>query len=296
MDDPLASGAADLGEGFAHERLRVLPRTVVDEALRSPVTRRAVATDVGWFPTASGHRRTRPHGAEELIVLLCTAGSGWVEYGGARARLTAGAAALIPPRTAHAYGASDGDPWTIWWCHVQGSDVGDFTRAVAQGSTPEVIRLRSLDRTVALFGELLASVERGQTPAHVLASSGAAWHLLAQLAADRVLPASGTPLERAMRHLEERIDATVRVAELAAIVGLSPSHLTTQFRRATGGGVIEYHSALKLARARQLLDTTEAPIAEVARAVGYDDPLYFSRRFRAAHHLSPSEYRARPKG
>jgi len=296
MDDPLESSPADHGEGFAHERLRVLPRPVVEEALRSPVTRRAVVTDVGWFPTASGHRRTRPHGADELIVLLCTGGSGWVEYAGARVRLTAGACVLIPPRTPHAYAASDDQPWTIWWCHVRGSDVADFTRAVAQAGTPEVIRLRSLDRTVALFGELLASVERGQTPAHVLASSGAAWHLLAQLAADRVLPASGTPLERAMRHLEERLDATVRVAELAAIVGLSPSHLTTQFRRATGGGVTEYHSSLKLARARQLLDTTTQPIADVAHAVGYDDPLYFSRRFRAAHGMSPSTYRARPKG
>lgn len=296
MDDPLEVTSADRGEGFAHERLRVLPRPLVDEALRSPVTRRAVVTDAGYFPAASGHRRTRPSGAEELIVMLCTGGSGWVEHAGTRVRLTAGAAALIPPRTPHAYAASDDDPWTIWWCHVRGSDVGDFTREVAPAGTPEVIRLRSLDRTVALFDELLASVERGQTPAHVLASSGAVWHLLAQLAADRALPARGTPLERAMRHLEERIDATVRVAELAAMVGLSPSHLTTQFRRATGGGVTEYHSNLKLARARQLLDTSTASIGEVARAVGYDDPLYFSRRFRTAHGLSPSAYRAHRKG
>lgn len=296
MDDPLELMPGDQGEGFAHERLRVLPGPVVEEALRSPVTRRAVVTDAGYFPTASGHRRTRPQGTEELIVLLCTGGSGWVEYAGARVRLTAASCVLIPPRTPHVYAASDDDPWTIWWCHVRGSDVADFTRAVAPTGTPEVIRLRSIDRTVALFDELLASVERGQTPAHVLASSGAVWHLLAQLAADRALPARGTPLERAMRHLEERVDGTVRVGELAAMVGLSPSHLTAQFRRATGGGVVEHHTALKMTRARHLLDTTSAPIAEIAREVGYDDPLYFSRRFRAAHGMPPTTYRAEHKG
>jgi transcriptional regulator GlxA family with amidase domain len=51
-----------------------------------------------------------------------------------------------------------------------------------------------------------------------------------------------------------------------------------------------------MARARTLLDTTAMPIAEVASAVGYTDPLYFSRHFRRIHGVNPSGYRAQRKG
>jgi AraC family transcriptional regulator of arabinose operon len=53
---------------------------------------------------------------------------------------------------------------------------------------------------------------------------------------------------------------------------------------------------LRMTRARGLLDRTTLTIAEIARAVGYDDPLYFSRHFRDRHGVSPREYRAIHKG
>jgi AraC family transcriptional regulator, arabinose operon regulatory protein len=45
-----------------------------------------------------------------------------------------------------------------------------------------------------------------------------------------------------------------------------------------------------------LLDTTGLSVKEVAARVGYDDPLYFSRRFHAEHGTSPSAYRLVRKG
>jgi AraC-like DNA-binding protein len=117
-----------------------------------------------------------------------------------------------------------------------------------------------------------------------------------QLAVDRLLPEEGTPLERAMRYLEERIDGRVQVPELAAMVGVSSSHLAALFRDATGGGVLAHHISLKMARARHLLDTTALPVAEVGRQVGMDDPFYFSRQFGRVHGMSPSQYRSTRKG
>lgn len=96
-----------------------------------------------------------------------------------------------------------------------------------------------------------------------------------------------------MAFLADRLDGTVKVPELAALVGVSPSHLSALFRRATGGGVLAHHTALRMARARQLLDGTDALVGEVAREVGYDDAFYFSRHFRRHHGMSPSDYRAR---
>lgn len=158
------------------------------------------------------------------------------------------------------------------------------------------LSLRAVDRITALLDEILTSLAHGSTPAHLIATAGMAWRLLTQLAVDRALPDDGTPLQRALRYLEERVDGRVHVAELAATVGVSASHLSALFREATGGGVTAHHISLKMARARHLLDTTDQGIAEIARQVGMLDPLYFSRQFSRVHDMSPTRYRAISKG
>ena len=45
--------------------------------------------------------------------------------------------------------------------------------------------------------------------------------------------------------------------------------------------------------AARLLEMTPDPVAEIARRVGFADPLYFAPRFRALRGLSPQAHRAR---
>ncbi|MDT3316466.1 helix-turn-helix domain-containing protein [Microbacterium sp. KSW4-11] len=283
-------------DGFEHQRLSVVPRPLVEAALSRPVTRRIVVTDAGYFPRASEHGRHRPAGAAETIVIVCVAGSGWVETDGQRMRVGTATAIVLPGGIPHSYGADRDDPWTIWWCHVRGTDVGDLLEAAGVTAERVTLSLRGVERVTALLDEISTSLARDTTPARLIAASGMAWRLFTQLAVDRLLPEHGTPLERALRYLEERVDGNVHVGELAAMVGVSPSHLAALFRDATGGGVIAHHLALKMARARHLLDTTDLPVAEVGRRVGIDDPFYFSRRFRLTHGVAPSAYREQRKG
>lgn len=283
-------------DGFDHQRLEVVPRPLVEAALARGVTRRILVTDAGYFPRADHHGRHRLAGAPETIVIVCVGGSGWLESDGVLTRVGPGGAVVIPGGTPHSYGASEADPWTIWWAHVRGTDVAELVEASGIRPGNLVLSLRSIDRITSLLDEIVTSLERDMTPARLVATSGMAWRLLTQLAVDRLLPEDGTPLERAMRYLQERVDGHVQVAELAALVGISPSHLAALFRQATGGGVLAHHLSLKMARARRLLDTTDLTVAEIARQVGMDDPFYFSRQFRKIHGASPTAYRDTRKG
>ena len=48
-----------------------------------------------------------------------------------------------------------------------------------------------------------------------------------------------------------------------------------------------------LARASELLVTTDMPVSEIAQSVGYADPFYFSRQFRSVRGCSPTRFRER---
>ena len=69
---------------------------------------------------------------------------------------------------------------------------------------------------------------------------------------------------------------------------VSYTHL---FHQRTGFSPLEYLTRLRLNHASQLMAETALSIAEIARAVGYEDPLYFSRLFRRKMGVSPTEFR-----
>jgi AraC-like DNA-binding protein len=89
--------------------------------------------------------------------------------------------------------------------------------------------------------------------------------------------------------LTERACTADPIDDLARAAGGSASHLRARFRAHFGTRPVAYRTALRLARARELLATTAMNVSAVARATGFDDPLYFSRAFRRRFGISPRE-------
>jgi len=80
------------------------------------------------------------------------------------------------------------------------------------------------------------------------------------------------------------------------MASLSSSRFAAAFKRQMGYPALDFFLRLKMQYAAELLDTTTLSVKEIADELGYEDPLYFSRRFRRIHSLSPAQYRATKKG
>ena len=291
-------GAMPRMRGFAGERISVLARPLMREALGLPVTSRLLVTDCGYFPTAADHQRSRTEGSPQAIVIVCADGAGWCRLPSGRYDMEAGQALVIPAGAPHSYGADGDRPWTIWWLHLGGADIADLVGAVLADGAGPVVRVGDLYQAVSLVEDVLGRMERDDSVRSRQAAAGSAWHLLALLASDRAgAPASRTDaIQQAQQYLREHLATRISVAELAALAQLSPSHFAALFRRATGTGILQYQTRLRMSRARELLDTTDQAIAEIARTLGYADPFYFSRQFRSVHGISPTGYRFQHKG
>ncbi|WP_082571301.1 helix-turn-helix transcriptional regulator [Agromyces sp. Root1464] len=88
-------------------------------------------------------------------------------------------------------------------------------------------------------------------------------------------------------HLSHHVSTT----ELAERLGVSASTLARRFKTETGLTVAAYTAHARAERAARLLATTSQSVREIALFVGYDDPNYFVKVFRAAHGMTPSAYR-----
>jgi AraC-like DNA-binding protein len=102
-------------------------------------------------------------------------------------------------------------------------------------------------------------------------------------------------IEQSISYMLQHVNQPLQVAALAAAVNVSPSHYSALFKRWTGSPPIDYFIRLRMRHACQLFDSTSLNVKEVAGALGYDDPFYFSRTFKAINQIAPSEYRMMTK-
>lgn len=86
-------------------------------------------------------------------------------------------------------------------------------------------------------------------------------------------------------------EATTRA--MAAKAGLEERTFLRRFRKATGLRPTEYCQHLRVGKARELLEATRQPVAQIAWDVGYEDPGSFRKVFIKATGLTPGDYRRR---
>jgi transcriptional regulator GlxA family with amidase domain len=93
------------------------------------------------------------------------------------------------------------------------------------------------------------------------------------------------------QHLDAHLAEPLHIAKLASQFGLSSRTLTRRFTIATGASPQPYLQQLRIRHATRLLETTNNPIEEIRRSVGYHDPAAFRRAFKHHTGLNPSQYR-----
>ncbi len=83
----------------------------------------------------------------------------------------------------------------------------------------------------------------------------------------------------------------VTVAALARVAGMSERGFIRHFGRRAGTSPLRWVIAQRIAASLPLLETTAAPIEEIAAAVGFESPVTFRHHFGRSMRTSPSAYR-----
>lgn len=107
--------------------------------------------------------------------------------------------------------------------------------------------------------------------------------------------AAGLPhdkrVSRAAEYVLNNYDQKFTLESVARTSGLSANRLNELFRQHHGTSVMQWRDRVRLNKARELLLHTDASVAAVAGAVGWEDQFYFSRRFRKMYGSAPGRFR-----
>jgi AraC family transcriptional regulator, transcriptional activator for feuABC-ybbA operon len=162
---------------------------------------------------------------------------------------------------------------------------------------PDRVVLADLGSARACFDDLFALYRELPSDYHVRASQ-IAYRLMVQVSVahqggQHQAATLNPTVAAALRILETSGARDLDVRQVARTVGTSVSHLHRLFKDALGTSPLRYAREHIVSQAKDALGNTSLSCQEIAKRLGYDDPLYFSAVFKRIAGVSPREFRKR---
>ncbi|MGJ3243636.1 MAG: helix-turn-helix domain-containing protein [Opitutales bacterium] len=256
---------------------------------------------MGHFNEGPSYSMKRPAGTRDWLIILTLSGEGYVSSNAYENHLSSGDLAMIAPNTPVAYGTRvEPGQWQLLWAHVQ---PGLFNgRWLAQGNqTMPGIRILPLSRE-RLRRQVTRNLEtayrftqgplsRGTDLARNAVEAALIWASMEAGESARHPPAEDDRVLAAREFIHNHFSDTITVKDVARAAGLSVSRCAEIFKTGTGRSIRQYIEDQRLSHAAEWLRLTPWPVQTVAERAGFDNPFYFSNRFRKRYGASPSGWR-----
>ena len=233
---------------------------------------------------------------DDNLLIYCVEGSGRAQTDVWQGTLDPGQVLLLPQGIPHEYQADTSEPWTIYWVHFQGTSSAVFNQYLGDRDGAVLVTQAGISpQLIALFRGLMTVHRTGYNTRAFINAANQLRHLLTHIVLEirhaRASNQRSFNLEAVQSLMLEHIGQPLDLDTLAAAANLSKYHFSTKYKSLTGYSPIKHFLNMKMEHACYLLDTSQLSVKGVAGALGYDDPLYFSRQFSKTVGLSPRDYR-----
>ena len=256
----------------------------------------------GWEHCASGHSfgpTTRNHYLFHYVVN----GKGTLWANGPKGdsnifNIGAGEGFMIFPGQITTYFADKDNPWEYTWIEFDGLKVNESLKLTSFTQETPIYKTCDKEKAKLLMNEMHYISHNGDESAFNIMGHLYMWlsYLIessrraGKIHSERL---SDFYIKEAINFIEQRFNTNISVEEIAENCGINRSYLSKIFKNSMGKSPMEFLMTYRMSKACELLKVTDLSIADIGKAVGYDNPLHFSRAFKNSTGYSPRQWRER---
>ena len=236
----------------------------------------------------------RPNGRCDYQLIYIYKGKGTFHFPDGDRVVEEGSLLVFSPGQPQVYEYQARDGVRLFWLHFTGSEAEKrLEEAHLRGGS--ILHLGVQEELAALFFRIIRELQE-KPPMFCRCVEGCFSQLLAMIL--RMSETASGPdavrdpdISRVVKQMHLVYRQEYRPEYYASLCGLSVQSFIHKFTRNMGVSPGKYLARIRMEEAAHLLRDTAMSVQEVSAAVGYDNPLYFSRVFSAWAGKSPTLYR-----
>lgn len=209
--------------------------------------------------------------------------------------LSAGDGFLICPNELIYYESDKYEPWKYIWLGFIGSKASDYLNLTTLSTSNPVFTLQNNSNLVDCITSIINATKIESNKNLMILSKlyDFFYNLLEEF--PNKLPKnksiSETYVEEALSYIQSNYQDGITITNIAKHLSIDRSYFHRIFKKFIHISPQEYILNLKIEKACSLLTNTSLKIGDIARSVGYNDTLLFSKIFKKIKKCTPSDYR-----
>lgn len=246
---------------------------------------------------ASGTRANNPDKENHIVIresyklYYVTKGKGLVTIDGIGFVVSEGQSFLTMPFSSFCLTPDNINPWEYCWVEFKGLEMAKLLSRTTFSTKHPVVDKMNVPELEKLF-----DITEGNTPStsYQYRAIGKLFYLLSYYLEyfPYEQPEQKNYTIMALNFIEKNYrNPDISVKSVAEHIKIDRTYLYRLFKNETGTSVIDYINDCRIATAESMLVDKSVSIKDIAYSVGFTDQMYFSKVFKKAKGVSPTEYR-----
>ncbi len=242
-----------------------------------------------------GITTVHPGGRNDYQLIYIASGKGHFYFDGVEHIVTKGHMVLFRPKEPLIYYYREEDKTDVYWVHFTGSEVENLLKLYSFPEKENIFFTGVSPDYQWLYRQLIRELQLRRANYEEMLSL-LLKHIF--LVINRYIKEQNVPgndmineIERAVYYFNENYSRDITIEDYARERKISKNWFIHSFKKIMKVTPLHYILSLRISAAKTYLESTDKNITEISYAVGYDNPLYFSRIFKNFSGFSPSEYR-----